>query len=50
MTQIEIEMLRGRKVAGGGESDPRLDRLGSLAAMATVTKIETSSSDSPGQV
>ena len=48
MTQIE--MLRGRKAAGDGVSDPRLDHLGSPAAMATVTKIRTSSSDSPGQV
>ena len=51
MTQIEIEMLRAQKrVAGGGVVDPRLDRLGSLAAMAIVTKHGTSGSDVPGQV
>ncbi|KAH0839488.1 hypothetical protein J3R83DRAFT_301 [Lanmaoa asiatica] len=50
-TQIEIEMLRARrKVAGGGVVDPRLDRLGSLTAMAIVTKLGASGSDSPGQV
>jgi hypothetical protein len=50
-TQMEIEMLRARKkVAGGGLVDPRLDRLGSLAAMAIVTKHGTSGSDVPGQV
>lgn len=44
MTQMEIEMLRARrKVAGGGVVDPRLDRLGSLAAMAIVTKFGQSS-------
>ncbi|KAN0097996.1 hypothetical protein V8E55_002442 [Tylopilus felleus] len=38
-TQMEIEMLRAqKKVANGGVVDPRLDRLGSLAAMAIVTK------------
>ena len=51
MTQMEIEMLRAqKKVAGGGVVDPRLDRLGSLAAMAIVTKHGTSCSDIPGQV
>ena len=51
MTQMEIEMLRARKkVAGGGVVDPRLDRLGSLAAMAIVTKLGTSGSDVPGQL
>ena len=51
MTQMEIEMLRARKkVVGGGVVDPRLDRLGSLAAMAIVTKLGTSSSDVPSQI
>ena len=50
MTQIEIEMLRARKkVAGGGVVDPRLDRLGSITAMA-IPKVGTSGSDVPGQV
>jgi hypothetical protein len=50
-TQMEIEMLRARKkVAGGGVVDPHLDRLGSLAAVAIVTKHGTSGSDVPGQV
>ncbi|KAH0839494.1 hypothetical protein J3R83DRAFT_325 [Lanmaoa asiatica] len=50
-TQIEIEMLRARrKVAGGGVVYPRLDRLGSLTAMAIVTKLGASGSDNPSQV
>ncbi|KAF9224507.1 hypothetical protein BS17DRAFT_78509 [Gyrodon lividus] len=40
MTQVEIETLRAqRKVAGGGVMDARLERLGSLSAVATVTKL-----------
>ena len=50
-TQMEIDMLRARKkVAGGGVVDPRLDRLGSLAAMSIVAKFGTSGSDSPSQI
>ena len=48
VTQMEIEVLKARrKVAGGGVVDPRLDRLGSLAAMAILTKLGMSS---PSQV
>ncbi|KAF8554686.1 hypothetical protein OG21DRAFT_1038867 [Imleria badia] len=47
MTQIEIEILRAEKVAGG-EEDP-LDRLGSLTALAIVRKLVTSGSDSSSQ-
>ena len=52
MTQMEIEMLRAqKKVVGGGVVDPRLERLGSLIAMAIVaTELGTSGSDGPSQV